>query len=149
MLQFLRGHKTTVLRSIDDFWEYVDSTQSRDSTPDGPESDAEERLDLRMGEAVKTVLERCIGPEEGDNPVQSQNWDWNDDRTRPVYVLRAAFNPEVIPELQGLLNGEFSTFRILLLLQDSWTSDIWGGIVVTRDKLVVQQAVAQAYVLAV
>ena len=150
MLQFFRRHrKTRVLRGIDDFWKYVNSTQKFVNTPDGSESEAEERLDLRLGDAVKTVLERCIGPEEGDNPVQFQNWDWNDDRTRTVYVLRAAFKPELIPQLQELLQGEFSAFRILLFFQDSWKSDIWGGIVVTSDKLVIQRAVAQAYVLAV
>ena len=145
MLKHFRNSRTTVLPSLDAFWAHVDSTQTAMATPDGAAADAEERLDLRMGKALKELLEERIGPEEGDEHVQMQNWDWNDDRTRPAFVLLYAFKPEVIPEIQSLLVGEFKAFRVLLLLQEDWNSDIWGGIVVSADRLVVQKNVAIRY----
>jgi hypothetical protein len=85
MLQFFRSRlKTKVLSDSEAFWDYANATQRvRHSSP-GAESDAEERLDLRAGQAIKALLEERIGPEEGDNRVQVQNWDWNDDRCRAI-----------------------------------------------------------------
>ena len=148
MLSFLRSSKTEVLADLDAFWAYLRRTQSALETPAGPAADAEERLDLALGSALKTLLEHRIGPEEGENPVQWQNWDWNDDRTRPVYVVRSAFKPAVIQEIQALLKDDFADFRVLLLFQDSREDDIWGGAAITRDRLVVQRAVAHAFTAA-
>ena len=124
MFESLGSAEVVVLQSIEELWRYCDSTQSGRYTPAGGPSEAEERLDLKMGEAIKRILEERIGPEEGAHPVQSQNWDWNDDRTRPVFVLRAAFAPEVVECLRASLNGEFSDLRVLLLLKDSWDSEV-------------------------
>ena len=77
-----------------------------------------------------------------------QNWDWNDDQTRPIFVLRSAFKPEVVRALQELLSGNFADARFLVLIQDSWDSDIWGGIVITRNEVAVQRNILQAYSLA-
>ena len=145
MLQHFRSSQTIVFPSLDAFWLHVDSTFSAISTPDGDAADAEERLDLRMGQVLKALLEARIGPEEGDSHVQMQNWDWNDDRTRPAFILLSAFKPEVIAEIQSLLINEFEDFRVLLLLQEDWASDIWGGIVVSAGKLAVQQNVVLKY----
>jgi hypothetical protein len=148
MLSFFRSSKTEVLTDLDAFWAYLRRTQPTLETPDGPAADAEERLDLALGSALKTLLEHRIGPEEGENPVQWQNWDWNDDRTRPVYVVRSAFKPAVIQEIQALLKDDFADSRVLLLFQDSREGDIWGGAVITSDRLVVQRAVVHAFTAA-
>ena len=80
MFQFLRRPaKVLVLKDSDAFWKHCDHTQRIQHTPEGPASEAEERLDLRAGEAIKALLEIEVGPEEGSEPVQMQNWDWNDD----------------------------------------------------------------------
>ena len=111
-------------------------------------ADAEERLDLKAGQVLKDLLEKEVGPEEGANRVQSQNWDWNDDRTRAVYMLRSAFRPDLIPKLQSLLVGEFADFRILVLLYESWQSEAWGHLHLQASQLAVQRNVAQAYAVA-
>ena len=113
------------------------------------DSEREERVDLTLAQLIKDVLERLIGPEEGDHPVQKQNWDWNDDRTRTVYILRSAFKRGVIGELQKLLAGEYEDFRIVLFLQDTWDSEAWGGLLLEKHTLAVQRNVPQTYVLAI
>jgi hypothetical protein len=149
MLQFFRGSKRTiVLKDADSFWRYADETQRKEETPDGPEADAEERLDLRAGQAIKQLLERHVGPEEGENHVHSQDWDWNDDRCRAVSILTSAFKPEVIPMLQELLVGEFSDFKIIVLLVDDWDLDEWGCMLLTAKQLAIQKNVAQTYAIA-
>jgi hypothetical protein len=149
MLQFFRRSKRTiVLEDEEAFWEYCNSTQRRSSTPDGPLADAEERLDLRAGQAIKSLLEAEVGPEEGEGKVQMQNWDWNDDRTRGVYVLRSAFRPDLIWKLQDLLVGEFADFRIVLLIHESWQTGEWGHIQLEAHQVAVQKNVALAYAIA-
>lgn len=149
MLQFFRRSKRTiVLEDEEAFWEYCNSTQRRSSTPDGPLADAEERLDLRAGQAIKSLLEAEVGPEEGEGKVQMQNWDWNDDRTRGVYVLRSAFRPDLIWKLQDLLVGEFADFRIVLLIHESWQASEWGHIQLEAHQVAVQKNVALAYAIA-
>jgi hypothetical protein len=149
MLQFLRRSKgTLILKDEAAFWRHCDSTQRIRSTPNSPLADAEERLDLKAGQALKAVLEAEVGPEEGPNHVQSQNWDWNDDRTRAVYMLRSAFRPDLIPKLQGILVGEFADFRILVLLYESWESEAWGHLHLQATQLALQRNVAQAYAIA-
>jgi hypothetical protein len=149
MLQFLRRSKATlVLKDEEAFWRHCDSTQRQLSTPNGPLANAEERLDLRAGQALKALLEAEVGPEEGPNHVQSQNWDWNDDRTRAVYMLRSAFRPDLIPKLQGLLVGEFADFRIIVVLYESWQSEAWGHLHLQAAQLAIQRNVAQAYAIA-
>ena len=136
-----------MLPDLKAFWSHADATQPRGSTPYG-ERDAEERRDLRAGQALKQLLERLIGPEEGPDPVQCQNWDWNDDATRPVFVLTRAFRWDVVRPIQLLLVGELADFRVLLMLQDSWDSEIWGGVVMTANELAVQEAVARRFMVA-
>ena len=149
MFQFLRGReKTKVLANTEAFWSYANSTQGIRHSRPGPECDAEERLDLRAGQAIKALLEERIGPEEGANRVQMQNWDWNDDRCRSVYILRSAFKPEVIPELQRLLSGEYADFQILILLLEDWNSESWGNMKLSANHVAVQKNVAQAYAIA-
>jgi hypothetical protein len=149
MLQFFRRSKRTiVLEDEEAFWEYCNSTQRRSSTPDGPLADAVERLDLRAGQAIKSLLEAEVGPEEGEGKVQMQNWDWNDDRTRGVYVLRSAFRPDLIWKLQDLLVGEFADFRIVLLIHESWQTGEWGHIQLEAHQVAVQKNVALAYAIA-
>ena len=149
MLQFLRRSKRTLILTDEAaFWHHCDSTQRVLNTPDGPMADAEERLDLKAGQVLKDLLEKEVGPEEGANRVQSQNWDWNDDRTRAVYMLRSAFRPDLIPKLQSLLVGEFADFRILVLLYESWQSEAWGHLHLQASQLAVQRNVAQAYAVA-
>ncbi len=137
-----------LLPDIRSFWEYADATQRLEETPDGPAAEAEERRDLRAAEAVEEVLEALIGPEGEKDSAQCQHWDWNDDATRPVYILSSAFQWQVLPDLQAVLVGEFADFRVLIMLQDTWLSEIWGGAVVTRDAIVVQKAVFERYGLA-
>ena len=149
MLQFLRRSKgTLILKDEAAFWRHCDSTQRIHCTPDGPLADAEELLDLRAAKALKALLEAEVGPEDGPNPVQSQNWDWNDDRTRTVYMLRSAFRPNLIPKIQTLLAGEFADFRVLLLLYESWQSEAWGHLHLRAEHAALQKNVAQAYAIA-
>jgi hypothetical protein len=149
MLQILRAfNRIKVLKDDDAFWRYMNATQRQEDTPDGPAADAEERLDLRAAEAVKQLLERTVGPEEGERPAHSQNWDWNDDRCRAVTILTPAFKLEVIPMLRGLLVGEFADFRIIVQLVDDWGSDAWGCMSLTATELAIQKNVAQAYAIA-
>ena len=149
MFQFLRRQeRVKVLKDSEAFWRYANATQRIRHTLDGPASDAEERLDLRAGEQIKALLEELVGPEEGENKVQMQNWDWNDDRCRAVSILRSSFNPDVIPRLQSLLVGEFADFQILVLLLEDWRSDTWGLLQISATELAVQRNVAQAYAIA-
>src|SRR5689334_573442 len=149
MLQIFRAFKQIkVLKDDDAFWSYMNATQRQEETPDGPEADAEERLDLRAAKAIKQLLEHMVGPEEGEKPVHSQNWDWNDDRCRAVTILTSAFKLAVIPMLQALLVGEFADFRIIVLLVDDWGSDEWGCMSLTATELAIQKNVAQAYAIA-
>jgi hypothetical protein len=138
-----------VLKDEAAFWRYCDATQRKGRTPDGEAAEAEERLDLRAAEAVKALLEQEVGPEEGLDHVQMQNWDWNDDRCRPVFLLRSAFRPELIVQLQGLLTGEFADFQILLMLRETWETDTWGHVMLSAGQVAVQRNVAQAYAIAV
>jgi len=148
MFAFLRkSGEVLVLPSADAFWSHCDKTQRVRHTREGPESQAEERLDLRAGEAIKALLEVEVGPEEGDAPVQMQNWDWNDDRCRGVAVLRRAFKPELIPKLQALLSGEFAEFQVILSLHEDWESDAWGHMKLSATQVAVQRNVAQAYAI--
>jgi hypothetical protein len=148
MLQFLRHSKTiTILEDAAAFWKYCNARQSMQDTPDGPLAEAEERLDLRAGQAIKALLELEVGPEEGSNRVQCQNWDWNDDRTRGVYMLRSAFRPELLPKLQSLLVGEFADFQVVILLYETWQSDEWGHLHLERSRLAIQRNVVQAYAI--
>jgi hypothetical protein len=137
-----------VLSNADDFWSYCDKTQRVRRTPRGPESEAEERLDLRAGQAIKALLEVEVGPEDGADPVQMQNWDWNDDRCRGVAVLRRAFKPELVPKIQALLSGEFAEFQVILSLHDDWKSEAWGHMKLTASQIAVQRNVAQALAIA-
>lgn len=149
MFQLFRGSdKSIILPDLNAFWKYCDSTQRKNSTPQGPEADAEERLDLAAGGEIKQILEAVIGPEEGGNPLQMQNWDWNDDRTRPVFILAAAFKPEIIPALQSVLVGDFHDFRILIMVQDNWDGDISGGIAITSGLVAVQKNISSTYATA-
>jgi hypothetical protein len=149
MLQFFRrSKKTIVLEDEEAFWRHCNSTQRAGCTPEEPLAEAEERLDLRAGQAIKSLLEAEVGPEEGEGRVQMQNWDWNDDRTRGVYILRSAFRPELIWRLQELLVGEFADFRIVLLIHESWQSSEWGHIQLPAHQVAVQRNVAQAYAIA-
>ena len=149
MLQFLRkfGH-IKVLKDSDAFWRYADATQRIRRTADGPEADAEEQLDLRAGQAIKAVLEHEVGAEEGPNQVQMQNWDWNDDRCRAIYILRDAFKPDLIPKLQALLTGEFADFQIIILLLEGWNDESWGHIKLSANHVAIQRNVAQSYAIA-
>jgi hypothetical protein len=149
MFHFLRkSHRVLVLRDVDAFWKHCNDTQRIRHTPDGAAANTEERLDLRAGQAIKALLEVEVGPEEGPNPVQMQNWDWNDDRCRGVAILRNAFKPEVLPKLQALLTGEFADFKIILFLHEDWRSDAWGHLQLSAKCLAVQRNVAQAYAIA-
>jgi len=149
MLGFLRGRGSTkVLNDASEFWRHANATQYIRHTAEHL-ADQEERLDLRAGKAIKALLEREVGPEEGQSPVQMQNWDWNDDRTRAVYIVRDKFRADLIPKLQALLVDDFSDFRIIVLLMEELAGDVWGCLLVTASQLVIQRNVAQAYVVAV
>jgi hypothetical protein len=149
MFQFLRkSAKVLVLKDSDAFWKHCNHTQRIQHTPNGPAADAEERLDLRAGQAIKALLEVEVGREEGPDPVQMQNWDWNDDRCRGVAVLRRAFTPDLIPKLQALLSGEFAEFQIILALHDDWKAEAWGHLKLSAGQVAVQRNVAQAYAIA-
>jgi hypothetical protein len=149
MLQILRAFKRIkVLKDDDAFWRYMNATQCQEDTPDGPAADAEERLDLRAAGAIKQLLERTVGPEGGEKPMHSQNWDWNDDRCRGVVILTSAFKLEVIPMLRSLLVSEFADFRIIVQLVDDWDSDAWGSVSLTSTELAIQKNVAEAYAIA-
>jgi len=150
MSQLLRPNaKVLILKDADDFWKHCNQTQLTHPTPDGPEAEAEERLDLRAALAIKALLEAEVGPEEGPSRVHLQNWDWNDDRCRGVYILKASFTAELIPKLLSLLTGEFADFRIILMLHEDWDSDAWGHLKLCANQIAVQQNVAQAYAIAV
>jgi hypothetical protein len=149
MLHWLRGRAATkVLADEKAFWRYCNATQRITNTPDGDASEAEERLDFEAGSALKGLLEAEVGPEEGSEQLQAQNWDWNDDRTRGVYVLKRAFRPELLPKLQSFLAEQFPDFRIILMIHESWGDAMWGGIVITPDRIVIQRNVAVAYAVA-
>ena len=149
MFQLLRKtDKVLVLSDSDAFWKHCDHTQRIQQTPNGPAADAEERLDLRFGQAIKALLEVEAGPEGGVEPVHMQNWDWNDDRCRGVYVLRRAFTADLILKLQALLSGEFAEFQIILSLHDDWKAEAWGHVKLSAGELAVQRNVAQAYAIA-
>lgn len=149
MFAFLRkARRVVVLPSADAFWAHCDKTQRVRHTPKGPEAEAEERLDLRAGQAIKALLEIEVGPEEGAEPAQMQNWDWNDDRCRKVAVLRQAFKPELIPKIQALLSGEFAEFQVILSLHDDWKSEAWGHMKLSASQIAVQRNVAQAFAIA-
>ena len=149
MFEFLRSSsKTKILKDEEAFWAYLDATQRTECTPEGPQSDAAERLALILGTALKAILEAEIGPEEGPNSVHMQNWNWNDDQSRAVHILRRAFKPTVLSLLQALLKGEFEEFRIVLMLHEEMGTEMWGGIVVTRASIALQRKVAQAYAIA-
>lgn len=150
MFSALRSSKVTkILRDIDAFWRHVDANQQKGNTPAGPQADAEERLDLRMAESIKALLESRLGPEKGkDGGSHLQNWDWNDDRTRPIFMLRSAFEPSLIADLRALLEREFRDFRILILLCETWDSEEWGGLEITRDTLAVQRNVIETNAIA-
>ncbi len=146
MFSFLRKSESVlVLPDEEAFWRHCDETQRWGQTPDGPAADAKERLDLAAGVALKELLEAEVGPEEGPSAVQMQNWDWNDDRCRGVYILRHAFKPELIPKLQAFLSGDFGDFQIIISLLDSWGAASWGHLKVTSSQVAVQRNVAQAY----
>ena len=149
MFAFLRkSPKVLVIPSADAFWSHCHKTRRIRHTPDGPESEAEERLDLRAGQAIKALLEVEIGPEEGAEPVQMQNWDWNDDRCRGVGILRRAFKPEVIPKLQALLVGELEDFQVIVFLYEDWKSEAWGHLKLSATQVAVQRKLAQAFAIA-
>jgi hypothetical protein len=149
MFEFLRkSAKVLVLKDAGAFWKHCDSTQRIQHTPDGPAADAEERLDLRAGQAIKTLLESEVGPEEGPAPVQMQNWDWNDDRCRGVGMLTQSFKPDLIPKLQALLVGEFADFQVIVSLYEDWKSEAWGHLKLSATQIAVQRNVAQAYAIA-
>lgn len=150
MFDLLRTNsQTKILADEEEFWDCLNSTQVFRNTLVGAESEKEERLDLEVGTRLKEILEKAIGPEEGVAQVQRQNWDWNDDRTRAVYVIKSAFNPQVIPEVKQLLTGPYSDFRVIVMLHENWDCDLWGGIVIMADTLAIQKNVAQAYVVAI
>jgi hypothetical protein len=149
MLQILRSFEhIKVLKDNDAFWRYMNAMQRREETPEGAASDAEERLDLRAAEAIKALLERTVGPEEGEKPVHSQNWDWNDDRCRAVTILTSGFRLEVISLLREILVGEFGDFQIIVQLVDDWDAEAWGCLSLTATELAIQKNVAQAYAIA-
>jgi hypothetical protein len=149
MFRFLRKFtKVLVLEDADAFWKHCDHTQRVQHTPEGPAANAEERLDLRAGQAIKALLELEVGPEEGPEPVQMQNWDWNDDRCRGVAMLRRVFKPELIPKLQALLSGEFADFQVIVSLHEDWKSEAWGHLKLSANQAAVQRNVAQAYAIA-
>ena len=149
MFQFLRkSAKVLVLKDSDAFWKHCDQTQRIRHTPDGLAAEAEERLDLRAGQLIKALLEREVGPEEGPEPVQMQNWDWNDDRCRGVAMLKSAFQPDLIPKLQAVLSGEYADFQIILSLHEDWKAEAWGHLKLSASQVAVQRNVAQAYAIA-
>ena len=150
MFSSLRASKATkILRDIDAFWKHVDATQKQGDTPNGPAADAEERLDLRLAGEIKRLLESRLGPEKGTaSGCHLQNWDWNDDRTRSIFMLRSAFSPNLISELRALLAGDFRDFRILILLKQDWEADEWAGLEITQETLAVQRDIVEAYAIA-
>jgi hypothetical protein len=148
MFQFLRQSKSVLLlKDADEFWKHCDRTQRLRHTPK-EEAEAEERLDLRAAQKIKTLLEVEVGPEEGVAPAHMQNWDWNDDRCRGVSILKASFKPDLIPKLQAILVGEFEDFQVVLTLCDDWNSEAWGHLKISASQAAVQRNVAQAYAIA-
>lgn len=149
MFQFPRkSAKVLVLKDSNAFWKHCDHTQRIQHTPNGLAAEAEERLDLRAGQAIKALLEAEVGPEEGPEPVQMQNWDWNDDRCRGVAVLNRAFKPDLIPKLQAVLSGEFAEFQVIVSLHEDWKTEAWGHLKLSASHVAVQRNVAQAYAIA-
>jgi len=139
------GPKVIELKNVDDFWRYTEKVYDKNETPDGPLADEEERRDLRLGEKLKEILEKEVGPEEGDNPVQYQNWDWNDDRIRPAGMLRKLYRNELLPKIQQLLTGEHEKYSVLLMLYDDFDSELWGGIVVSKKQIAIQKNIIKQY----
>jgi len=150
MFEFLRkSEKVLLLKDADAFWSHCDRTRARRHSRPGDEADAEERLDLKAAQAIKSLLEAEVGPEEGDAPVQCQNWDWNDDRVRRVAILRHALKQDVIASLQRMLTGEFADFSIILTLHDGWgQGEAWGCMRISARQIALERHVAQAYSLA-
>lgn len=146
MLNLFNKQNVSLIPNIDEYWKYIDSTQQFNDTPD-EKCDAVQNIDLRIAEQIKEILENQIGPEEGESPVQMQNWDWNDDNTRPVFILRSAFKPEVLGKVQNLLAGEFEDFRVIIFIQDTWESDIWAGIALTSNSIAIQKQIVDAYAI--
>ncbi len=140
--------KVHVLNDEDSFWEHCNKKQRFLNTPDGPAADAEERLDLRVATAIKELLEREVGPEEGENAVQMQNWDWNDDRCRGVLIVKSAFCPNLISQLQSLLAGEFEDFHIILSLYANWETDASGHLRIGTNEIAIQKQVIDEYTIA-
>lgn len=149
MFEFLRkSAKIIVLKDSDAFRAHCNRTQRIRNTSDGAAANTEERLDLRLAEAIKTLLEFEVGPEEGPNPVQGQNWDWHDDRRRCIAIVSGSFKPDLIPKLQGLLKGEFADFQIIVSLCHEWDSEDWGHIMLSAEQIALERKVAQVYALA-
>ena len=150
MFEFLRkSEKVLLLKDADAFWSHCDKTQAIRHSRPGDEADAEERLDLKAADAIKSLLETEVGPEEGDTSVQCQNWDWNDDRIRRVAILRRAFKQDVIGKLQRVLTGKFADFAIILTLHDGWgLGEAWGCMRINARQIAMERHVAQAYSLA-
>jgi hypothetical protein len=149
MLHLLQTLGTVkVLPDDEAFWNFCDQTQARRNTPEGSLTKAEYELDFKAAAAIKELLEREVGPEEGASKVQMQNWDWNDDRRRCIYILRHAFSPALLHKLQQLLSGEFADFQVIVVLHDDWRSEPWGSLMLTAGALAVQKNVAQAYAIA-
>ncbi|MEX8503720.1 MAG: hypothetical protein AB3X41_11850 [Leptothrix ochracea] len=148
MFQFLRQSKNVLLlRDADAFWKYCDETQRLRHTPKD-RAEEEERLDLRAAQKIKMLLEEEVGPEEGTDPIQMQNWDWNDDRCRGVSILKKSFSSELVSKLQAVLVGEFEDFHIILTLCEDWNSEAWGHLKIGAYQVAVQRNVAQAYAIA-
>lgn len=149
MFEFLRkSEKVIVLKDCDAFWEHCNRNWRTQNTPEGAAADAEERLDLQMGQAIKALLEIEVGPEEGPNRVHIQNWDWNDDRRRCVAILKKSFKPDLIPKLLGLLENEFYNFQIVVTLCQDWEEDDWGHFMLSNSQIAFERKVAQTYALA-
>jgi hypothetical protein len=135
--------KVVMLPDDDAFWVHCDNTQNPQHSPAGPESEAESQLDFEAAEAIKELLETEVGPEEGPSRVHAQNWDWNDDRRRSVYILAAGFTPGVLLSLQHLLAGRFENFQIIVMLHDNWNVEPWGCILLSRASIALTRECAQ------
>lgn len=62
-----------MLKDSNTFRAQCNRAQRMLNTLDGVAADTEERLDLRLGKAIKALLELEVGSEEGPNPVHGQN----------------------------------------------------------------------------
>lgn len=149
MFQFLRAFRTVKILTDDEaFWDFCDQMQTSKNTPVGSLAEAEYELDFRVAVAIKDLLEREVGPEEGASKVQMQNWDWNDDRRRCIYILRKTFHPALLQQLRQLLSGDFADFQVIVVLHDDWRSEPWGSLLIGAETLAIQRNVAQAYAIA-